>query len=88
VTVPAKPLIIRKLSPLSPKHILVAPSNGNHTAVKPAPAPKPEHLMSPPLSPVPSDGARSGSPADSCRTGSTMSPCPPMSTQVQKRKIH
>ena len=88
VTMPAKPLIIRKLSPLSPKHIIcpssTANSNGNGAVIKPAPAPKPEHLMSPPLSPTPSDNSvRSGSPADSCRTGSTMSPCPPLTTQVQ-----
>ena len=47
----------------------------------PVPAPKPEHLMSPPLLPLPSDGTRS--PADSCRTGSTMSPCPPLTIQEE-----
>lgn len=88
VNMPAKPLIIRKLSPLSPKHIIcpssTVNSNGTAAVTKPAPAPKPEHLMSPPLSPTPSDNsARSGSPADSCRTGSTMSPCPPITTQDQ-----
>jgi len=89
VTVPAKPLIIRKLSPLSPKHIVVPTSNAGGVASKPAPAPKPEHLMSPPLSPVPSDGGR-GSPASS-RTGSVASPCPPeevkeVEVEVKKEK--
>ena len=40
--------VVRKLSPLSPKHIVVP-----HSSEKPAPMPKPEHLKSPPLSPEP-----------------------------------
>lgn len=40
--------VVRKLSPLSPKHLVVAQSSE-----KPAPMPKPEHLKSPPLSPEP-----------------------------------
>lgn len=47
--VPEKTVVIRKLSPLSPKHMVVPSSSP-----KPAPAPKPEHLMSPPMSPAPS----------------------------------
>jgi len=85
VTVPAKPIIIRKLSPLSPKHIVVPTSNGG-AACKPAPAPKPEHLMSPPLSPVPSDGGR-GSPASS-RTGSVASPCPPQEVKEVEEEVN
>ena len=41
--------VVRKLSPLSPKHIVVPPSSGE----KPAITPKPEHLKSPPMSPSP-----------------------------------
>merc|ERR1712001_548743 len=41
--------VVRKLSPLSPKHIVVPPSSGE----KPAITPKPEHLKSPPMSPTP-----------------------------------
>jgi len=41
--------VVRKLSPLSPKHIVVPPSS----AEKPAITPKPEHLKSPPMSPTP-----------------------------------
>ena len=44
----AKPGVVRKLSPLSPKHLGAAPG-----AEKPAPMPKPEHLKSPPMSPEP-----------------------------------
>ena len=44
----AKPGVVRKLSPLSPKHLAAAPG-----AEKPAPMPKPEHLKSPPMSPEP-----------------------------------
>ena len=40
--------VVRKLSPLSPKHIVVP-----HSSEKPAPMPKPDHLKSPPLSPEP-----------------------------------
>ena len=55
----SKPTIVRKLSPLSPKHIVVAGSCGE----KPAPPTKPEHLKSPPMSPEPrSGGSGSGSP--------------------------
>ena len=43
-----KPGVVRKLSPLSPKHLAAAPG-----AEKPAPMPKPEHLKSPPMSPEP-----------------------------------
>jgi hypothetical protein len=50
----AKPIVVRKLSPLSPKHI-VGPVGSN--GVKPAPPLKPEHLKSPPMSPVPSEEA-------------------------------
>jgi len=46
--------IVRKLSPLSPKHIVGVPSSE-----KPAPMPKPEHLKSPPMSPIPRGGASS-----------------------------
>jgi hypothetical protein len=49
-----KPIVVRKLSPLSPKHI-VGPVGNN--GVKPAPPLKPEHLKSPPMSPVPSEEA-------------------------------
>jgi len=49
---PSKQTVVRKLSPLVPKHIVVLT-----TAEKPAPMPKPEHLKSPPVSPTP------GSPA-------------------------
>ena len=59
----AKPGIVRKLSPLSPKHIV---SPGSE---KPAPPTKPEHLKSPPMSPEPVAG--SGSPLAS------QSPTPP-----------
>ncbi len=51
-----KPIVVRKLSPLSPKHI-VGPVGSN--GVKPAPPLKPEHLKSPPMSPVPSEEAAS-----------------------------
>jgi len=51
-TTPRKQTVVRKLSPLSPKHIVVLT-----TAEKPAPMPKPEHLKSPPITPTP------GSPA-------------------------
>lgn len=44
----SKQNIVRKLSPLSPKHIVGVPSSE-----KPAPMPKPEHLKSPPMSPIP-----------------------------------
>jgi len=60
----SKPSIVRKLSPLSPKHIVVPGSIGE----KPAPPTKPEHLKSPPMSPEPV----SGSP--------NMSPTPPSSS--------
>jgi len=43
-----KPNVVRKLSPLSPKHIMVPTS-----AEKPAPMPKPDYLKSPPISPTP-----------------------------------
>jgi len=43
-----KPNVVRKLSPLSPKHIMVPTS-----AEKPAPMPKPEYLKSPSISPTP-----------------------------------
>jgi len=49
--------IVRKLSPLSPKHIVGVPSSE-----KPAPMPKPEHLKSPPMSPIPAGGASSPPP--------------------------
>jgi len=49
--------IVRKLSPLSPKHIVGVP-----TSEKPAPMPKPEHLKSPPMSPIPAGGAVSPPP--------------------------
>merc|ERR1740128_838211 len=65
-----KPLVIRKLSPLSPKHIGVGSS-------KPAPAPKPEHLMSPPLSPTPSDEARSPILSSRSSPQPSSSPAPP-----------
>lgn len=60
-TSPVKQIVIRKLSPLSPKHIIsaAASANGSGSVVKPAPAPKPEHLMSPPISPVPSSSDES-----------------------------
>ena len=45
----SKQNVVRKLSPLSPKHIVVPPSSGE----KPAITPKPEHLKSPPMSPTP-----------------------------------
>merc|ERR1719499_2071997 len=44
-----KQSVVRKLSPLSPKHIVVPPGSGE----KPAITPKPEHLKSPPMSPTP-----------------------------------
>jgi len=44
----SKPGVVRKLSPLSPKHLVVA-----NSAEKPSPMPKPDHLKSPPLSPEP-----------------------------------
>merc|ERR1719225_1307713 len=44
-----KQSVVRKLSPLSPKHIVVPPGSGE----KPAITPKPEHLKSPPMSPPP-----------------------------------
>ena len=44
----AKPSIVRKLSPLSPKHIV---------GEKPLPPTKPEHLKSPPMSPEPVSGS-------------------------------
>lgn len=44
----SKQTVVRKLSPLSPKHIVVPTSSE-----KPAPMPKPEHLKSPPMSPTP-----------------------------------
>jgi len=44
-----KQSVVRKLSPLSPKHIVVPPGSGE----KPAITPKPEHLKSPPMSPSP-----------------------------------
>lgn len=88
--IPAKPLVIRKLSPLSPKHIVVPSSS------KPAPAPKPEYLMSPPMSPVPSEENRSpalsrtnslpptspgaSSPARSSTPVPSSSPLPPVSS--------
>jgi len=53
-TAATKPIVVRKLSPLSPKHI-VGPVGSN--GVKPAPPLKPEHLKSPPMSPVPSEEA-------------------------------
>merc|ERR1712088_1138424 len=45
----SKQSVVRKLSPLSPKHIVVTPGSGE----KPAITPKPEHLKSPPMSPTP-----------------------------------
>jgi hypothetical protein len=51
----AKPIVVRKLSPLSPKHIVGPVGNG----VKPAPPVKPDHLKSPPMSPVPSEEVHS-----------------------------
>jgi len=45
----SKQNVVRKLSPLSPKHIVVPPGSGE----KPAITPKPEHLKSPPMSPTP-----------------------------------
>lgn len=47
-TDPVKQTVVRKLSPLSPKHIVVPTSSE-----KPATMPKPEHLKSPPMSPTP-----------------------------------
>ena len=52
-----KQTIARKLSPLSPKHIV-----GLSSAEKPATMPKPEHLKSPPMSPVPASSPASESP--------------------------
>jgi len=49
--------VVRKLSPLSPKHLVVAQSSE-----KPAPMPKPEHLKSPPLSPEPAASPSSPTP--------------------------
>ena len=51
-SVGGKPIVVRKLSPLSPKHIVMPVGSGG---VKPAPPVKPDYLKSPPMSPVPSE---------------------------------
>ena len=65
--------IVRKLSPLSPKHIVVP-----NSAEKPAPMPKPDHLKSPPMTPEPVNGTGS-SPSPPLPRGdrSPSSPTPP-----------
>jgi hypothetical protein len=63
----AKQSVVRKLSPLSPKHIVLTPSSSE----KPAITPKPEHLKSPPMSPTPP--ASPTSPPLQCRR-QTVSP--------------
>ena len=63
----SKPSIVRKLSPLSPKHIVVTSNIGE----KPPPPTKPDHLKSPPMSPEPR--SVSGSPLG-------QSPTPPSSS--------
>ena len=63
--------IVRKLSPLSPKHIVGVPSSE-----KPAPMPKPEHLKSPPMSPIPA-GSASSPPPHRQNTPATSKPSTP-----------
>ena len=67
--------VVRKLSPLSPKHIVVPPSS----AEKPAITPKPEHLKSPPMSPTPP--ASPTSPPPQVRS-QVLAP-PPLRTQIE-----
>merc|ERR1712013_259770 len=63
--------IVRKLSPLSPKHIV-----GVSSSEKPAPMPKPEHLKSPPMSPIPA-GSASSPPPHRQNTPATSKPSTP-----------
>jgi hypothetical protein len=67
----AKQSVVRKLSPLSPKHIVVPPAS----AEKPAITPKPEHLKSPPMSPTPP--ASPPSPVPTARSTPLASPPAP-----------
>jgi len=69
--------IVRKLSPLSPKHIVVP-----NSAEKPAPMPKPDHLKSPPMSPEPVNGTGSPSPPLPRVDRSPSSPTPPSSSST------
>ena len=68
----SKPSIVRKLSPLSPKHIVVPGSIGE----KPAPPTKPEHLKSPPMSPEPVSGSPNMSPTPPSSSSSFLVPDP------------
>jgi len=75
--------IVRKLSPLSPKHIVVS-----HSAEKPTPMPKPEHLKSPPMSPEPTPITPPTKTSTSATTtSSTPSPTPSASIPDQTQKV-
>jgi len=70
----AKPTVVRKLSPLSPKHIVVPPSS----AEKPVITPKPEHLKSPPMSPTPPSSPSTPPPQPKIEANSPETSTPPV----------
>ena len=73
-----KQSVVRKLSPLSPKHIVVPPSSGE----KPAITPKPEHLKSPPMSPTPPASPSSPPTPVRSQTSPVSSPSQPAKEEV------
>merc|ERR1712130_160658 len=78
----SKQNVVRKLSPLSPKHIVVPPSSGE----KPAITPKPEHLKSPPMSPTPP--ASPSSPPTPVRSQTLPSEAAKVKEAVEEKPSH
>merc|ERR1719180_685156 len=74
-----KQSVVRKLSPLSPKHIVVPPSGSGE---KPAITPKPEHLKSPPMSPTPPASPSSPPTPVRSQTSPVSSPSQPAKEEI------